>query len=551
MYTKHYGLSSKPFSLVPNPEILFLSPNHENALTYLEYGLSEKAGFILLTGEIGTGKTTLIRYLLNKMISPVDIAVIFNTNFSADQLLSRILSEFDIPCDTTEKERHLEMLYQFLIEGYAHGRHALLIIDEAQNLTDQALEEIRMLSNLQTDDHVLLQIILVGQTELKDRLKTPGLRQLAQRIVVNYHLAPLSELQTHQYIAYRLQAAGGAIDLFSSETLQLISKHAAGIPRTINLLCDAALVYGYGDNLERIDLASVEKVINDKICLTATSLKNPPPSLTEVTPFPQPDILQERLMAIEAALSDLQYRQETNLQEVKNELISKFQGMLTVERKRYPAQVTEEVLDWQARHLLRDNARHHPPEVESHPHPWKRAKHDPESRPQRSFNALKSTLLNLPETVILPMLAFVKKWDKRTITNSYFIWILLALVPIVGLGLLLGEKSHPPAIKTIADVDASPPPLEVAMTYVSYEDVPFPVKKPAVVAQQSTLPVPVSKKAAGIHTIQSGETLSSIAERYSVAMDLIISANDLRNAHLIKIGQKLKIPAPAPSAAKQ
>ena len=542
MFEKHFGLSSKPFSLVPNPEVLFLSQNHENGLTYLEYGLSEKVGFILLTGEIGVGKTTLIRYMLNKMISPMDVAVIFNTNFSTDQLLSRILSEFDIPCDTTEKERHLEMLYQFLIERYARGRHALLIIDEAQNLPDQALEDIRMLSNLQTDDHVLLQIMLVGQTELKNRLNAPGLLQLAQRIVVNYHLAPLSKQQTHQYIAYRLQAAGGAIDLFSSEALQLISEHAAGIPRTINLLCDAALVYGYGDNLKRIDLATVEKVIKDKICLAASSLQSPPPPLTEATPSFQADILQERLTTIAAALSDLQCRQETILHEVKNELIGKFQEMLTAERERHPAQDTEEIPDRQDRLVFGDSARHNPQEVVRPPRPWKMVQPDPVSGRQPPLDVLKSRLLEIPETVVPPIMAFVKKWGMRTIANRYFVWVLLALVPIVGLGLLLGEKSPPLAINTGADVDASPPTLQVAMSYVSYEDAPSPVKEPAAIAQNSSPPVPVSKKAAVIHTIQSGETLSSIARHYGVAADLIISANDLRNAHLIKIGQKLKIP---------
>lgn len=548
MYSKHYGLSSKPFSIVPNPEILFLSKNHENALTYLEYGLNEKVGFILLTGEIGAGKTTLVRYMLNKMISPMDVAVIFNTNFSADQLLSRILSEFDIPYGTAEKERYLEMLYQFLIERYARGRHALLIIDEAQNLPDQALEDIRMLSNLQTDDHVLLQIVLVGQTELKDRLNAPGLRQLAQRIAVSYHLAPLSRQQTHQYIAYRLQTAGGSIDLFSSEALQLISEQAAGIPRTINLICDAALVYGYGDNLQRIDRATVEKVIKDKVFLTAPSQLSPQLPGTEKTPSPQADILQERLTAIEAALSDLQYRQEAILQEVKNELIAKFQEMLTAERRRYPAPETEEVPDWQDRHVFRDSARHHPQTIVTHPHPWKIVEHDRARGQQSMLGVLKSRLLELPETIIPPIMAFVKKWDKRSIANRYFVWAILALVPIAGLGLLLGEKSPPPTINAAADIDASEPLLQVAM---SYNDEPLPGKEPAVVAPKSTSLDPVSKEAGVIHTVQAGETLLSIAKRYGVAVDLIISVNDLHNAHLIKIGQKLKIPSPATRAAKQ
>ena len=217
MCESHFGLTAKPFSMVPNPEILFLSKNHENALTYLEYGLSEKVGFILLTGEIGAGKTTLIRHMLNKMESQIDIAVIFNTSFTSDQMFRRILSEFEIPCDTTDKERHLQLLYQFLIDRYAQGRHMLLIVDEAQNLSDAALEDIRMLSNLQTDDRILLQIMLVGQPELKNRLNMPAFRQLAQRIAVSYHITPLDEVQTRHYIGYRIDKAGGEPDLFTPE----------------------------------------------------------------------------------------------------------------------------------------------------------------------------------------------------------------------------------------------------------------------------------------------------------------------------------------------
>jgi len=341
MYESHFGLTAKPFSIVPNPEILFLSKNHENALTYLEYGLTEKVGFILLTGEIGTGKTTLVRHMLLKMESQMDIAVIFNTNFSSDQLFRLILNEFEIPCDLPEKEKHLELLYQFLIDRYAKKKHVLLIIDEAQNLSETSLEDMRMLSNLQTDDRILLQIMLVGQPELKMRLQTPELRQLAQRIAVNYHLTPLSEVQTRQYIDYRIKAAGGAADLFTPEAIGLVHENAGGIPRTINLLCDSALVYGYADDLKQIDNTVIEKVLADKTCLAVISQGKKPAAPPETTPTALPDDIRERLSAIEVSIADLKRRHENLSREVRSELLFKYQDLLIAERKRYDELMTQ------------------------------------------------------------------------------------------------------------------------------------------------------------------------------------------------------------------
>lgn len=335
MYESHFGLTAKPFSIVPNPRILFLSKNHANALTYLEYGLSEKMGFILLTGEIGAGKTTLIRHMLNKMDSQIDIAVIFNTNFSTDQLFRRILSEFEIPCETSEKEKHLELLYQYLIDRYAQGRHALLIIDEAQNLSDGTLEDIRMLSNLQTDDRTLLQIMLVGQPELKDRLNMPDLRQLAQRIAVNYHITPLDEDQTRQYIAYRIQLAGGSPALFAPEAIKGIYKHSGGIPRTINLICDTALVYGFADELKRIDVAVIEKVIADKVCMSVSEEKPVGRRIKgEVSPSAGPGV-QERIHWLEMSIAELKRKHENFIHKVQSDLILKYQQLLNTEQKRF------------------------------------------------------------------------------------------------------------------------------------------------------------------------------------------------------------------------
>ena len=334
MYESHFGLAGKPFSIVPNPEFLFLSKNHENALTYLEYGLSEKVGFILLTGEIGTGKTTLVRYMLRQMESQMDIAVIFNTNFSSDQLFRLILREFNIDVDPVGKEENLERIYTFLIDRYAKGRHVLLVIDEAQNLSAEALEDIRMLSNLQTDDRMLLQIMLVGQPELKTRLQRPDLRQLAQRIAVNYHLTPLDEKQTRRYIAHRLESVGGCSDLFSGDAVRVIHEHSGGIPRTVNLLCDSAMVYAYSDDCRQIDAEVVEAVVRDNPILAAqyNETEASPSSKNETHATGGPN---ERMAAVEAALSELRDRHDALDREVRQELIAGYRQRLLAERKRY------------------------------------------------------------------------------------------------------------------------------------------------------------------------------------------------------------------------
>jgi general secretion pathway protein A len=264
MYKKFYNLNEKPFKIVPNPNFLFLSPRYENALTYLEYGLAEKSGFIMLTGEIGMGKTTLIRYLLNKLESKMEVGVILNTNVNADQILKLILLEFELPTSEGDKSKELETLYRFLIEQYKVGKQVILIIDEAQNLTDEALEEVRMLSNLQSDEEILLQVMVVGQPELKKRLREPGLAQFSQRIAVSYHLSPVTRKECYDYIAHRLKAAGGSPDIFLQDAMDMIYDNSGGIPRTINLLCDACLVYGFADEIEKIGKYIVQQVIDDK-----------------------------------------------------------------------------------------------------------------------------------------------------------------------------------------------------------------------------------------------------------------------------------------------
>ncbi len=264
MYKKFYGLKEKPFHLIPNPQFLYPSKKHQNALTYLEYGLSEGSGFILLTGDIGSGKTTIIRHILNRIDTEIEVGLISNTNVDSGELINLVLHEFGVEQTFDNKAKALEAVFQYLIDKYAQGRRVLLVIDEAQNLSIQSLEEVRMLSNLQTDEHMLVQIVLVGQPELRRKLQLPELSQLSQRIAVYYHLGALEREELPEYIAYRLEKVGGRIDIFDPQTFDQIFEASGGIPRVINLLCDTALVYGYAESLPQITTEVIAQVIRDK-----------------------------------------------------------------------------------------------------------------------------------------------------------------------------------------------------------------------------------------------------------------------------------------------
>lgn len=343
MYTEFYGFREKPFNIVPDPAFLYLSAKHRTALTYLEYGLMDGIGFMLLTGEIGTGKTTLIKRLLTEFGNGLEVAVIFNTNVSSEELLELILEELELELPARGKASYLETLNQFLVEKYAEGRRVLLIVDEAQNLSREALEEIRMLTNLHTDKEVLLQILLVGQPSLRTMLQAPSLTQLSQRIAVSYHLASLSLKETTEYIAHRLKVAGAKNEqLFALEAIEQIFRHAGGIPRTINILCDAALVYGYADELTTIDGQVIEHVVRDKQEL---GLFAPPPLDKDVEAQREDSQgngnLLYRLESLEqqvnhlSAMLDWQIKEHEHRSEsYKDTLIDKLQAMLTAERKR-------------------------------------------------------------------------------------------------------------------------------------------------------------------------------------------------------------------------
>ena len=264
MYESYFSLTAKPFELVPNPAFLYLSKTHRKAITYLDYGVKEKAGFVLLTGEVGSGKTTIIRDLIKKLGSNVVISKVFNTKVNSEELISMINDDFGLDVKGKNKVILLKDLYDFLIKQHSVGAHCILIIDEAQNLTPELLEEIRMLSNLETDDSKFLQIILVGQPELKETLSMAGLRQLRQRISISCHLYPFARQETREYIYYRLEVAGNREAIhFKEHTMDIIHHYSLGIPRLVNMICDFLLLAAFTEEKKEVDASMVFEIVKD------------------------------------------------------------------------------------------------------------------------------------------------------------------------------------------------------------------------------------------------------------------------------------------------
>lgn len=265
MYKEFYGLRANPFNVNPDPRYLFLTRHTEEALACLTYGIQSRKGFVLLTGEVGTGKTTLINKLLEWLrLQQVATAFIFNSRLNVPQFLDYMMADFGIPCDSRSKSQILLRLYNWLLDRYRAGETAVLIVDEAQNLTDEVLEEIRMLTNLETFTEKLLQIVLVGQPELEQKLKQPQLRQLRQRLTLRAKTHPLTLEETKAYVQQRLRIAGSnGHQIFEPEALVNIHRYANGIPRVINLLCEHCLVSAFVDQQKSIGAGVVDSVARD------------------------------------------------------------------------------------------------------------------------------------------------------------------------------------------------------------------------------------------------------------------------------------------------
>ena len=265
MYQKFFGLRESPFNVNPDPRYLYLTKQIQEALAGLTYGIQNRRGFILLTGEVGTGKTTLLNRLLDWLRGQrVATAYIFNSRLEVNHLFDFMMAEFEIPCESQEKSQVLLRLNHWLLERYRVGETAVLIVDEAQNLSYEVLEEIRLLTNLETATEKLLQIVLAGQPELEEKLKAPQLRQLRQRITLRCQTAPLILEETFGYIAERLRIGGANGEpIFSKEAIQTVHLYSLGIPRVINLLCEHALISAYAETIRPVPAHLVEEVARE------------------------------------------------------------------------------------------------------------------------------------------------------------------------------------------------------------------------------------------------------------------------------------------------
>jgi len=265
MYEAFYGLKEKPFNITPDPDYFYMSQVHENAYTHLQYAIEENKGFVVITGEIGSGKTTLINLLLKNIKEDVLVGVMSSANCLPAEFIKMACQELELPVNGMDKVEMIDTLQQFLLKQFAEKKRVVLIIDEAQNLPLETIEEIRVLSNLDTEKDHLIQMILVGQPELKFKLQQRQLKQFVQRVTVYCHLRGLSKEEAGQYIEHRLHVAGAKKgNIFNKEAMEAVYQYSRGIPRMINILCDSALVYGYADDLKTVGKEAIEEVVKER-----------------------------------------------------------------------------------------------------------------------------------------------------------------------------------------------------------------------------------------------------------------------------------------------
>jgi len=267
MYLEFFGLPEFPFNITPDPKYLYFSPRHREAMDLLLYGIANRKGFIELTGEVGCGKTTMLRAVLSRLPHDVETALVLNPCLNEDQLLRAILNDFGLPVKGNDRLAYVEQLNEFLLMQAERGHNVLIVIDEAQDLEPEVMEQVRLLSNLETDEHKLMQIVLAGQPELRDRLAQHDLRQLRQRILIRCHLSPLDRREVGEYIGHRLRVAGAGEEVrFEADAVEQIHAYASGVPRLINAMCDLAMLSAYATQSRVIGVGQVRKALQQLEC---------------------------------------------------------------------------------------------------------------------------------------------------------------------------------------------------------------------------------------------------------------------------------------------